>query len=465
MSSIKSLISQTAIYGVSATLGKFLNFCLTPYFTRIMGAGIFGVLSYYYAIIPFVNVLLTMGMATGFFRYINRAQDMTEKRRLFMTLWISVSAFAIVFCGMGAVFVTDETWVLVFALMAVDNVAAMPLSSLRADGRAGYYTIVNLSGIVVNVGLTVLFYTTIDGAPSTPYWAVLANLIASTVSLVLLLPAIRRFFAWTFSWEVFRRVAAYSLPLMAAGLLGVSSDFIDRQMLIWILPPGSGFDEVGLYSAVAKLASLMIIFRQIYSLGSEPFFLQKFSKDDFQRLNAASLKYFAIAGLFLFLVITLYVDVFGLILGVKFRVGLDILPLLLLANLFSGLLINLSFWYKASDMTHIAFWVTLTGLVLTVAMNWILIPLIGYQGSAYARVAATLATVVVCWVLGQKYYPVPYDLRRIALYFVVAGLIFALSCFTRTFENVWRWSADFLLLLGFLALVNYKEKLWKPKSK
>lgn len=466
MSSIRSLLSQTAIYGLSATVAKFLNFFLTPYFTRLMVEGVYGEVSYIYALIPFANVLLTMGMSTGFFKYIHLAADQGQRRTLFMTLWVSISAFSLVFCGVGGAIWQDPLWLLVFALIAVDNISALPFSSLRADGRAGYYTVVNVTSVAVNVGLTVLFYTSIQGAAATPFWAIAANLIASAVGLVLLTPAIRRYFAWSFSREVFRRVAAYSLPLMAAGLLGVSSDFIDRQLLVWLLP--DGFDAVGLYGSVAKLASLMIIFRQIYSLGSEPFFLQKFSKDDFARLNAASLKYFAIAGLFLFLVISLYSDLFGLILGRTFRVGLNILPLLLLANLFSGLLINLSFWYKVADMTRIAVWVTLSGLVLTVGVNLLLIPTMGYEGSAVARVISTAATVVICYFLGQKYYPVRYDLRRIGLYFLVAGAIYALSLFTSSLEVGWRWSADFLLLLSFLLFVNHKEQLWqslKQRSK
>lgn len=465
MASVKSLISQTAIYGISATLGKSLSFFLIPYLTRIMPTGVYGHYSYVYALIPFANVLLTMGMATGFFRYIHHAEGIEQKRKLFMTLWISISTFSLLFFAVGSSILASGVWLMVFALIAVDNIAALPLSSLRAEGRARYYTVVNVTSIAINVLVCVLFYNTIENAAQTIYWALLANLIASSVTLLMLIATIRRFFALTFCVATFKKVAQYSLPLMAAGLLGVSSDFIDRQLLVWLLPAGTGFDEVGIYGSVAKLASLMIIFRQIYSLGSEPFFLQKFSKDDFERLNAASLKYFAIAGLFIFLVITLFSDVFGLILGENFRVGLGMLPLLLLANLFSGLLINLSFWYKVADMTRIAIWVTLTGVILTVGTNLLLIPIMGYQGSAVARVVATLATVVVCWALGQKYYPVRYDLRRIGLYFMIAGAIFALSYLTYSLGIWMRWSANFLLLLSFILFVNYKEKLWSPKSK
>ncbi|MEF9949918.1 MAG: polysaccharide biosynthesis C-terminal domain-containing protein [Mucinivorans sp.] len=464
MASVKNLISQTAIYGISATIGKFINFLLTPYLTRLMSEGVYGEYNYLYSLIPFANVLLTMGMTTGFFRYVGQAPSDAQKRKLFMTLWLSISLLSLLFCSVGAAIVGGGIWLTVFGLVFVDNVAALPLSSLRAEGRAVYYTVVNVTSILVNVGLCVAFYTLIPGAAATPFWAVAANLVASVVMLLMLMPAVSRFFAWTFSVDVLRAVARYSLPLMAAGLLGVSSEFIDRQMLVWLAPPGSGFDEVGLYGSVAKLASLMIIFRQMYSLGAEPFFLQKFSKSDFERLNSVSLKYFIIAGLFIFLGITLFPDVFGLILGARFRVGLGILPLLLAANLFSGILINLSFWYKVADMTRIAFWVTLSSLVITVAMNWLLIPLIGYQGSAWARFCATAATVVICWALGQKYYPIKYDLPRIGFYFLVAGSIFALSYLTAQSATLWRWSANFLLLLSFVYIVNKKEKLWSPRK-
>lgn len=463
MASIKSLVSQTAIYGVSTTVSKFLNYLLTPYFTRIMSEDVYGEYSYYYSIIPIVSVLLTMGFATSYFRFAGATTEISEQKKLFTTLWGSVAIFALLFCGVWAAILPTELVIVTLALILVDNVAAIPLALLRQQGRALYYTVVNITGVLANVGLCFLFYQLIDGAPSTAFWGILANVIASSISLILLLPVAIKMLCSTFSKAIFKRVFLYSLPLMVAGLMGVANDFIDRQVLRWALPENIALSQIGIYSAVAKIAALMMIFRQIYTLGAEPFFLQKFSKDDFSRLNAAALKYFVAVGIVIYLVIAMYADVAGLLLGGSFRVALDILPLLLLGNLLAGVVVNLSFWYKAADMTRIAIYVTLSGLTVSLAFNLLMIPHWGYVGASWARVASMVVMVTISYFLGQKYYPVKYDLKAIGFYALIGGVIFSLSYLTAYLENGLRWSANFLLILGFVAIFVNKEKLLKIK--
>lgn len=464
MASIKSLVSQTAIYGISTTVSKFLNYLITPYFTRIMTESVYGEYSYYYSIIPIASVLITMGFATSYFRFAGATTDIGEQKRLFTTLWGSVALCAILFCGVWAAILPSELALLTLTLILVDNIAIIPLTLLRQQRRALYYTIVNVTGVVVNVALCFAFYSLIDGAAAWAGWGILANIIASFVSLLLLLPAALRMVCRTFSTDLLKKVFVYSLPLMVAGILGVSNEFIDRQVLRWALPESIALAEVGVYSAVAKIAALMMIFRQIYTLGAEPFFLQKFSKDDFAKLNAAALKYFVVAGIVIFLFIGMYSDIAGLLIGGDFRAGMDVLPLLLLGNLLAGVLVNLSFWYKAADMTKIAIYVTMSGLTVSLAFNLIMIPQWGYVGASWARVASMVVMVGLSYILGQKYYPVKYDLGRIGFYALFGGVIFATSYFTAELVDWLRWSANLILILSFIFVFIYKEKLlWAHK--
>ena len=217
-----------------------------------------------------------------------------------------------------------------------------------------------------------------------------------------------------------------------------------------MLPEGIADAQLGIYTAVAKIAALLMIFRQIYTLGAEPFFLQGFSKEDFRSANAAATKYFVIAGIAIYLLLALFKQEFAYIVGSDYRGGMGVLPLLLLANLLAGILVNLSFWYKAADKTRVAVWITGLGVVVTLIINMLLIPSMGYRGAAVARVVSMLLMVTLSYALCQKYFPVPFDLRRIGFYFLLGGAIFGLSYATALLPGWGRMTLNFLLLLIYL---------------
>lgn len=474
---MQKLASQTMVYGVSAILSKFLNYMLSPYLTRIMSETVYGDVNVFYAIIPFCNVLLTMGLATGYFRYASRCENNFQRKELFTTTWGAVGSVSLLFLaltflfGPGLARTMNYSWDLVLItglLITIDNIAAIPLASLRQEGRAVYYTVVNVTGVVVNITACVLLYTYVPNAVSNPVWVLVANLIASSVSLLMLLPNALRKASGFFSLPLLKRIFTYSIPLMMSGIMGVSGDFIDRLLLRYMLPEPMASAQVGVYTAVAKIAALMMIFRQIYTLGAEPFFLQGFSKEDFRRTNAEATKYFTIAGIAIFLLITLFSDQFAYIIGGDFRVGMDVVPMLLLANLFAGLLVNLSFWYKAADKTRLAILITGLGVIATLIVNIALIPSMGYHGAAIARVISMGLMVIVSYFLCMKYFPVPFDLRRIGFYFGLGGAIFALSFFTPRLPEGLHLTVNFLLLLSYAAIAFRTElagrninRLWK----
>ena len=468
--SIRGLISQTAVYGVSAILSKFLNYLLTPYLTRIMTTEVYGEVSLLYGIIPFANVLLTMGFATTYFRWVSKMQSPLEQKTLFTTMWGAVCIFALLFMlttfafsseitaamGYTAVWHTVVTAILIF----VDNVNAMLFAALRQAGRALRYTIVNITAVLVNVVMCWVIYTYKMDAVESAGWVVVANIVASLSSTVLLLPSLFRMITKKINFKLLIPIFKYSFPLMLAGVMGVSSEFLDRQMIRWLLPDDIATASVGIYGAVSKIAALMIIFRQVYTLGAEPFFLQKFKGDDFKIINAKALKFFTIAGIAAVLFISFFAEQFAYIIGQNFREGVNIIPILLITNLLMGVLVNLSFWYKVVDKTSYAVFVTMLGLVTVIGMSFWLIPSDGFVGAAYASLGGAVVMVVASYIFNQLNYPVPYEVGRLLFYTVLGVIIyFSGTSLQEYFGNIVGYSAKISLLLLYVALAFKIEKI------
>ena len=285
--------------------------------------------------------------------------------------------------------------------------------------------------VVVNVALAFGFgfaglYDTSFGVG----WVFVANFIASVLTLCVILLTTDRAVP-----HIDRRLLAalmvYSLPLLVSGVAGTANEFIDRQMIKYLVPVDA-MAQLGIYGAITKIAVVMVLFTQMYRLAAEPFFLADYKKSDFVEMNAAALKYYVMASMFIFLGIALFKDLFALIVGADFREGIFILPVVLGANVLSGVWLNLSFWYKREERTQLAMWVTFTGLFFTVVMNVALVPTMGYAGAAWARLASEAAMVAVSWWLNRRCFPTPYDWRRIGEYVVLGlGAFFVSAVFAR----------------------------------
>jgi len=259
----------------------------------------------------------------------------------------------------------------------------------------------------------------------------------------------------------FRRMMIYSLPLLISGVAGTASELIDRQMVKWLMPPSEAMSALGVYGATTKLAVIMVLFTTMYQLAAEPFFLARFKKEDFVRQNAEATKLYLVAAVAIFLGIVLFRDVAILILGERFRGGGHLLPMLLVANGLAGLVLSLSFWYKQMGRTWAAIAVTGTGMVVTLALCTALIPRIGYEGAAWARLACEAAMVAVSLWLNQRYCRTPYDFRRMGMYVAVGGAIYAAGLWTAGLAPWAMYALNALMLMAFGVLVMWKEKLWK----
>ena len=477
---LEKLAKQTAIYGISTIVVRFLNYLLTPYYTRIFDQGEYGIVTDIYALIPFALVLLSMGMESSYFRFTTRAEEeggdvATAKRRVFATTWGVTSLAATIFFGivlllngpisraMGEAYVAHPEYVpIVAAIVMLDIWAVIPFSRLREQGRAMRFVALKALSMLLNLGLAIGFgfaglYDTTFGVG----WVLIANLIASFVTFIALLPTTDRTLP-RIDGKLLRRILIYSLPLLISGIAGTANEFIDRQMIKYLAPgtEAEAMAELGVYGAIVKIAVVMTLFTQMYRLAAEPFFLSGFKKEEFKEANAAAMKYFVMASVLIFLGIVLFRDIFALIVGSRFREGIDILPVVLASNVLAGIWFNLSFWYKREEKTKYAAYVTFLGLGVTLALSFVLVPKLGYRGAAWVRLVAEGAMVVWSYILCRRHYPVPYDLRRIGEYILLGAAVYAISELVAPHLSHIVWlGCNVVLFGGVMLFAIWREKI------
>lgn len=479
MGKLRKLAEQTAVYGVSSIVARMLNYLLVLYFTRIMTTAEYGVITDMYAIIPFAMVLLTLGLETGYFRFAAKASTPQEKERLFSTAWGTVSYMGLLFLAVmllwnqpiARVMGYGERPALVMlmaGIVALDVITAIPFVRLREQGRARRFVSVRLASVGITLGLSVFFYGALPHIPALAafynpafgagYYMV-ANLVASFITLLMVMPRGTPRLFTNMDTRLLRQVMLYSLPLLISGIAGTANEFIDRQMIKFLMPADEAMSSLGVYGAVVKIGVVMLLFTQMYRLAAEPFFLANFKKEDFMHVNAEALKYFMVVSITIFLGITLFIGLFSRIIGADFREGIFILPVVLIGNILSGVVLNLSFWYKQSGRTRFAIVVTGTGLLFTVGMGFALIPALGYYGAALARMICEAAMVAVSYWLNRRFFPTPYDLRRIGEYVLLGAAVYGVGYFTGMLPLVPKYSLNLLLLAGFVCYAAWRERI------
>lgn len=475
---LEKLAKQTAIYGISTIVVRFLSYLLMPYYTRIFGQETYGIITDVYALTPLALTLLTMGMESSYFRFSAKAEETggdvaAAKRKLFATTWgITSLAAAVFFIAvvlfrggaarlMGEAYTAHPEYIVwVGAVILFDVWACIPFSRLREQGRAMTFVGFKMLSVVLNVALAVAFG--LGGFYATDFgvgWVFVANLIASALTWGAILFTTDRTVP-RISWPLLLAVFAYSLPLLVGGLAGTANEFIDRQMIKYLVPVGA-MAQLGVYGAITKIAVVMMLFYQMYRLAAEPFFLSNFKKTDFVQMNAAALKYYVMASMVIFLGIALFRDLFALIVGRDFREGVYILPVVLGANVLTGVWLNLSFWYKRVERTSLAIVVTGAGLAAILCFGGWLIPRWGYFGAAWARLASETVMVAVSWWLNRRFFPTPYDWKRIWEYTVVALGVFALcEAATACIGNKWAgYAFNIVFFAGYTAYLVRRERI------
>ena len=476
---LEKLARQTAIYGLSTIVVRFLSYLLTPYYTRVFAPGAYGIVTDVYALIPFALTLLTMGMESSYFRFSAKAEAaggdvQTAKRRIFATTWGVTSLAAVLFFAavwilrgtlsgwMGPVYALHPDYVVwVGAVILFDVWSCIPFSRLREQGRALLFVAFKALAAFLNIALAVAFGKA--GLFESDFgvgWVLVANLIASAVTWAALLPTVDRTVP-RIDPQLLRRIFLYSLPLLVSGLAGTANEFLDRQLLKYLVPAAEDpMVQLGIYGAVTKIAVVMMLFYQMYRLAAEPFFLSNVRKEDFVQMNAAALKYYVMVSMLIFLGIGLFRDLFALIVGRDFRTGIYILPVVLGANILTGVWLNLSFWYKREERTPLAIVVTGAGLAVLLAMGWWIIPRLGYAGAAWTRLASEGAMVAVSWWLNRRFFPTPYAWGRMGEYVAVAlAVFFAAEWIGGERGILLRWTVNALFFGGYAAYLVRRERI------
>ncbi|MDR1342364.1 MAG: polysaccharide biosynthesis C-terminal domain-containing protein [Prevotellaceae bacterium] len=483
MNPLKRLAGDTAIYGLSTIVARLINYLLVAYHTRVLDRAQYGVFTEFYGYATFFLVLLTYGMETGFFRFSSRAGQRPDT--VFSTSMVSLLATSLLFFAVVALNLSgfsawmgypgNRSYVLqMAAVLAIDAFTAIPFARLRFLRKAKLFALFKLLNVLLYVLVSVVFFTLLP-----PYFAqhpdsfllrffspgvdvgyiFTANLLSSLLSLLLLLPTIFGV-KLSFSPALLRRMLVYSLPLLIAGLPGVANDYLDRVLFKHLYSDASfALDQLGVYGANAKLAVLMVIFVQMFRYAAEPFFFAHAEKADTRPLFAQVMKYFVICAVFIFLLVSLNIDIFAYFTGKDFREGATIVPVMLFANLLLGVVFNLSMWYKLSEKTKYAVYITLSGVLVTVIVNVTFIPRYGYHAAAWAHFFSYAVMLAVSYAMGQKFYPIRYDLRAIGFY-IFAGLgiyaIFAL-CKAFDFGFVANSILAAALLLAYLAVAFLRD--------
>ena len=478
MSIIKKLASQTAVYGISSIFGRFLNYLLVPLYTYYFTAAEYGVVSEFYAYAGFFSVLLLFGFETGYFRFRDKespGRDVAYSTALLFVVVINLGFFVLILLInprlSGALnYANHPEYVLCFSLILIlDAIAAIPFARLRAENRAFRFAGIKIIEIGVTILLSLFFiiYCPKAYAENPESWIAsvyypvigvgyifIANLMASGFKFLLLAPQLSGL-AWGFDRVLFGRMVRYSLPMVVIGFAGIINEMLDRVLLKHLLPYDNmtNMKMLGIYSACYKLLILMSLFIQAFRYAAEPFFFAYADKNDARKVYAVILKFFVIFCVFIFLLVTLFIDFFKYFVGNEFRAGLEVVPILLLANLFLGIYINLSIWYKLTDRTLLGALVSLAGAALTIVLNVWWIPLLGYVGSAWATLACYGSMAIISYLLGQKYYPVDYHVKRIIAYIGLGiGLYYAHGQLLMSLAwQPWLLSSALLLLYVLIA--------------
>lgn len=443
MKPYKELAGQTLIYGLGTIVPRVLNFLLTPLYTYTLIASDFGVITYLYSYVAFFMVLLTFGMETTYFRFSSLKNDRNHVfNSAFGTLLITSLFFLlIVFIfkkGIAdAIGYHDYDILLVYLAFIVffDVLTAIPLAKLRQDNRARFFAIIRTSNVLINIVLNLFFFVVCKDS-SNPFfnglynedigvgYAFISNLVASLFTFIALLPSIFNIKV-TFDKKLIRDMFMYSYPLVIVGFAGMVNEVADKIFLNYLTPSElNPLKQIGIYGANYKLAVLMTIFIQMFKYAAEPFFFKQALNVDAKEIYSKVMTYFVIFCLLIFLLVTLYIDIFQFAIGKDYRSGLGIVPIVLMANLFLGIYYNLSVWYKINNLTLFGALISIIGVIITIVLNVVLIPIIGYWGSAIATFICYGTMVVISYFIGRRHYPIEYELKRIGFYFFVAVTIY-----------------------------------------
>lgn len=473
MGTLKRFFQDTIIYGFATVLPRLMNFILVGLHTSALPTSSYSDNTTFYVWAAFFNVVLTFGMETSFFRFFSHSK---EKDRVFSTAFIALTLSTILFLIGVLVFrdffinlvdLPSDYFYILFGILIMDTLVVVPFAYLRATNRPVKFAAIKIINIVIVVLLNFYFLWFVKEYPRFSPQIILdnytdadkvkyifiANLVASGVTLLMLLPY---FFKSKidFSTTLFKQMWKYGWPVMVAGIAFVINENLDKLLLKDMLSES----VMGAYAGCYKLAVFMTIFVQAFKMGAEPFFFNHAQQENAKQTYAQILTYFVIFGCLIMVVLISFIDVFKelLIRNEDYWITISIVPIILLANLFLGIYHNLSIWYKLTDKTRMGMYISIFGAIVTIVFNFALIPVIGFIAAAWATLAAYGGMMLISYFLGKRYYPVPYDLKKIGFYLLISIVISAIS-FIYFRENYLAGAAFVTLFLLIIAMAERRD--------
>ncbi|WP_027126207.1 lipopolysaccharide biosynthesis protein [Gelidibacter mesophilus] len=477
MSTLKSLFKQTFIYGLATVLPRMLSFLLVRLHTDesvLKSVADYGDVSLIYTYFVLFNVILAYGMETAFFRFFNKEED---QAKVIGTSSISLIVSSFLFFSVALIFQNDianfidikaEYINLVIWILLLDALVIIPFAWLRANARPVKYAVIKILNVAINLGLNLFLLLWLKDLATDSSWLgaiyrpdfeinyiFIANLVASAVTLILMSSFYFKL-KYTFDTKLWKKMMTYAFPVLVAGVAFSINETFDRVLLNKLLPENIAKSEIGMYSACYKLAMFMTLFVTAYKLGVEPYFFSHANSKNPKKNYAIILEYFVILGSVILLGVVVFADILKMMLigDEAYWKAMVIVPIILLANLCLGIYHNLSVWYKVTDRTKFGAYISVFGALLTLALNFWLIPIISYVGSAIATLSAYACMMLVSYYYGQKYYPIPYNLKKMGLYLAVSSAFSVISFYVFR-EN---YVVGIGLLLMFLFLVVMLEK-------
>lgn len=479
MNPLKKLAGQTAIYGLPSIVLRIVGYFLTPLYTRVLDEGNYGAVVYMYSLVAFFNVILTYGLETAFFRFISGASDRTKVYTSALCSLIFSSLFflfLVVNFSQSIAELIDyqdhKEWIYYFGLiLSLDALSALPFARLRSENKAARFALVKSVNILVNVAFNLLFLLVLPAiahtSSSNPFgflvrlfysdqskisYIFISNLIASTITIFMLRKEMRIDLKM-FDIQILKKLLRYGIPLLFEGLAGIANETLDRVLLRHMLPENIASIQLGIYGANYKVAILITLFIQAYKYAAEPFFFSQSTNKDAKKTYSLMMTYFVLVISFLFLATMLYLDLVMYLIGKPFRSGQDVVPILMLANIFLGIYVNLSIWYKLTNQTLFGMLLSFAGALITIILNVLLIPKMGYMGSGWATFACYFVMMVLSYYFGQRYYPVRYNLRKIGLYLGLALVLYFTTYLTEDLSLFTRLVLHTIMLVFYLLVV------------
>ncbi len=482
MAGLKSLAKDTAIYGLSSIVGRFLNYLLVPLYTAVIPAstGGYGVVSNVYAYTALILVFLTFGMETGFFRFANKSGEHPEK--VYANTLIFVGGLSLIFVILCMLFLHPISALLEYPdhpdyiammvlVVALDSFQCIPFAYLRYKKRPIKFASIKLFNIVGNILLNLFFLLLCPWLDVHAHQLVswfyrpeylvgyifVSNLIMSLVQMFFFIPELRGF-SYRVDKVLLKQMISYSFPILVFGVVGILNQTIDKMIYPFLFDDRQeGLVQLGIYSATSKVAMIMAMFTQAFRYAYEPFVFGKNKEGDNRKMYSAAMKYFFIFSLLAFLAVMFYMDILRYMVARDYWEGLSVVAIVMGAEIFKGIYFNLSFWYKLTDETQWGAYFSIIGCAVILALNIWLVPTYGYVASAWASVAGYGVITLLSYIIGQKKYPVSYPLKDMVVYLILAAVLFVLSQEVIISNVGLRLVFRTLLLLIFIAYILKKD--------